>query len=346
MDIEKLYYRVKEALSSLDIGSIWPGFEPLAFALYDSEKCFFDGGYVEKTDEFCANTSIVYHGRQIAVWMVQEELDTAVLASKLVHEMFHGFQELRGWSCRPNELEALFKYSHSAENLSVKLRENQILVSLLDRFDEAAYRELLSLRRLRSMRFPYEFAYESMVEEIEGSANYVEWQALKRLDPRAAQALEERMRAFVTDPRRLFPIRVACYFTGALMIHAMRAAGDYSFEPAERPAITPILMDVRPSSGDFPGKDRLLLQAERAVKEYRQATEAIVRAAVERNNVVLEGPCELTFLNVYDARRLDDYLTSTYFLAYRDGGGDGMLHGDFVILMKDERTISRVYSRE
>ncbi len=98
MDIEKLYYRVKEALSSLDIGSIWPGFEPLAFALYDSEKCFFDGGYVEKTDEFCANTSIVYHGRQIAVWMVQEELDTAVLTSKLVHEMFHGFQELRGWS--------------------------------------------------------------------------------------------------------------------------------------------------------------------------------------------------------------------------------------------------------
>ena len=50
--------------------------------------------YIEKTDAFCANTSIVYEGEQIAIWMVQEDLDESVLTSKIVHEMFHGYQSI------------------------------------------------------------------------------------------------------------------------------------------------------------------------------------------------------------------------------------------------------------
>ena len=46
MNLEMQYMKVKEAISSLDLGSIWPGFKPLKFALYDDEKCFFDGQYV------------------------------------------------------------------------------------------------------------------------------------------------------------------------------------------------------------------------------------------------------------------------------------------------------------
>ena len=62
--------------------------------------------------------------------MVQEELDNAVLTSKNVHEMFHGFQTVQGWDCWPGELEALYRYEYKAENLSLKRRENELLLFL------------------------------------------------------------------------------------------------------------------------------------------------------------------------------------------------------------------------
>ena len=47
MHLESLYAQVKETIAQLDLGSIWPGFEVLKFALYDDAACFFDGKYIE-----------------------------------------------------------------------------------------------------------------------------------------------------------------------------------------------------------------------------------------------------------------------------------------------------------
>ena len=343
MDLESLYRAVEQAVSSLDFSRIWPGFAPLKFALYDAGKCFFNGRYVEKTDDFCANTSINYRGEQIAIWMVQEELPLPVLTSKLVHEMFHGFQTLRGWDCWPDEMEALRRYRYDAENLCLKLRENELLLSLLDRFDAAAFRECMALRKYRSEAFPFEFSYECKVEEIEGTANYVEWQVLKQLDGPAAAALADRMRETVKRPGALFPIRISCYFTGALMIHAMRQAGTYDFEPAERPAPLRILRAAPASDGSFAGKEACFRRVSDAVASYREETETIIRSALERADVAAEGPLELGFVNIYNARYHDGYVITTYFLMVRDGAEEKMLAGNFVVRMRDEKTIDKVY---
>lgn len=346
MNLEMQYKQVYEAISSLDLGSIWPGFKPLKFALYDDEKCFFDGHYIEKTDAFCANTSIVYEGEQIAIWMVQEELDNSVLTSKIVHEMFHGYQSIMGWDCWPNELEALYHYQYDAENLSLKLHENELLLALSDRFDNSILRELLALRKLRSMKYPYEFSYESRVEEIEGTANYVEWQVLKQLDEIRANALIEQMRAVMTKPEHLFPIRISSYFTGALMINALCRAGVYRFETADRPMILSLIKDIKPSDGLFPDKEAVLGRVTNAVEAFRAETDSIIRSALEKDRVVLKGPLELTGVNVYNARCLGGFITSTYFVMYRDGNEDKMLQGNFVIKMQDEKIIVAVYQWE
>lgn len=346
MNLEMQYIQVNEAISSLDFGRIWPGFKPLKFALYDDEKCFFDGHYIEKTDAFCANTSIVYEGEQIAIWMVQQELDNSVLTSKIVHEMFHGYQSTKGWNCRANELEALYHYQYDTENLSFKLRENELLLALLNRFDNSALSELLALRKLRSMKYPYEFSYESKVEEIEGTANYVEWQALKQLDEIRANALIEQMRAVMTKPEYLFPIRISSYFTGALMINALRGAGVYRFEAADRPTILSVIKDIEPSDGLFPEKEAVLGSVTSAVEAFHQETDSIIRSALEKGLVVLNGPLELTGVNVYNARCLRGFITSTYFVMYRDGKEDKMLQGNFVIKMQDEKIIAAVYRWE
>ncbi len=343
MNLEIQYREVKEAISSLDLGSIWPGFKPLKFALYDDENCFFDGHYIEKTDVFCANTSIVYEGEQIAIWMVQQEMDNSVLTSKIVHEMFHGYQSIMGWNCWPNELEALYNYKYDTENLSLKLRENELLLALSDRFDASTLKELLALRKLRSMKYPYEFSYESKVEEIEGTANYVEWQVLKQLDEIRANALIEQMRAVMTKPDYLFPIRISSYFTGALMINALCGAGVYRFEVADRPTILSVIKDIEPSNGLFPEKETILGSVTSAVETFHLETDSIIRSALEKNLVVLNGPFELTGVNVYSARYLRGFITSTYFVMYRDGKEDKMLQGNFVIKMQDEKIIAAVY---
>ena len=343
MDLEALYHQVKEAIAGLDLARIWPGFAPLKFALYDQERCFFDGKYIPKTEDFCANTSICFQGEQIAIWMVAEETDVSVLASKLVHEMFHGYQTLRGWDCWPNETEALSRYRYDPENLSLKLRENALLLELLDHFDPALCRELLSSRKLRCEKYPYEFSYESKVEEIEGTANYVEWQVLKQLDPEKASALKERMRGVLTSPEALFPIRISCYDTGALMINALLQAGLYSFEPPARPAVLEVLKQIGLPDHRSPGGEAFLSEVTEAVRAFEQSSREIIRAALDRNEIVLRGPLPLTGLNIYDARCCDGYLTSTYFLMYRVGEENKLLEGNFVIRMKDETTIETVY---
>ena len=343
MELEKLYNEVSDTIAKLDFSKIWPGFRPLRFALFDNEKCYFAGSYIPKTEAFCANTSIVYDGEQIATWMVAEELETPVLASKLVHEMFHGFQTQSGWDCWPDDIEALFLYEYDAENLALKLRENELLLSLLNGFEGETMSELLSIRKLRSIEFPYQFKYELQTEEIEGCANYVEWQVLKQLDPQRAEALAESMRDTVTKAERLMPIRISCYFTGALMIHALREAGEYSFDPPERPLLLQILKDIEPRSSDVDGMEGLVREASSATAAYNADTDAMIRAALDKNDVALTGPKELGFVNIYNARYRSGFLTSTFFLLYREDGQDRMLPGDLVIKMRDEKTIDTVY---
>lgn len=343
MDLEKMHREVSETISKLDFSGIWPGFEPLRFALYDDKKCYFAGKYIEKTDAFCANTSINYKGEQIAIWRLTEETEIPILTSKMVHEMFHGYQTLRGWDCWPNEIEALFRYEYNAENLSIKLRENELLPALLEQYDADMFRELLSLRKLRSEKYPYQFSYEVKTEEIEGSANYVEWQVLKQLDEGKAAGLTAHMRTVMTRPEYLFPIRISCYYTGALMINALSCAGFPCYETSERPALLPILKDVKPGSGDFPGKESCMQAVSEAISSYNGESGEIIRSALEKNDIVLKGPAELGYVNIYNARCYNGYLTSTFFLMYRDAGGEKMIPGDFVIKMRDEKTIETVY---
>ena len=343
MNLEKLYGKVAETIEKLDFQKIWPGFLPLKFALYNDKECFFNGHYIEKTDAFCANTSIVYEGESIAIWNVMEELEIPVLASKMVHEMFHGFQFRQEWTCWPNEMEALYRYEYDADHLSLKLYENRLLLDLLDHFDDETYQELLSYRKLRSEKHPYEFSYESKVEEIEGTANYVEWQVLKQLDEQKAARFLDQMREVMMKPDHLFPIRISCYYTGALMIRALAQAGQYSFETKERPAIMPILQDVLPSDGSFPDQEDYRQRIADTIDAFNEESRSIVETALKKNEIVLNGPYDLLGLNIYNARHYKEYLITTYFLMYLDEGNNKMLPGDFVIRMADEKTILCVY---
>ena len=48
-------------------------------------------------------------------------------------------------------------------------------------------------------------------------------------------------------------------------------------------------------------------------------------------------------MNVWDARRYGHYLTSRYFVAYKEGKKDSVLYGDFVVEIDEKFVIHKVY---
>lgn len=343
MNLEKLYNEINTAISQVDFNQLWEGFHPSKYALYTDDECFFDGRYVEKTTDFCANTVITYQGEVIAIWYVQEHLDTSVFASKIIHEMFHAFQEQQGWKCFPNEKEALFEYRYNAENLGLKLYENKLLLELLDGFSRETYEKLLASRKYRSEKFPYEFNYECGVEEIEGSANYVEWQVLRQLDAKKADELVADVRDFVVQPEFFFPIRIAGYYTGLLLINAMVQAGDFFYTADNRPVIAEVLEDMSTVAvADFASKDDMQAVSKR-LDTYIEETKQIIQSAVAGNDEVATGPLELVCVNIGDARFYDGYLISRFFVLYMENDEKKLERGNFVVKMKDQHTIDTIF---
>lgn len=329
MYLEELYQHICNNIKKIDFDSLWKGFTPTKFALYNETECFFDGRYIEKSSDFVANTAIYFEGEYIAIWNVMEPTDDVVLTSKIVHEMFHAFQNANGWDISVNELDALLRYKYDEENLTIKLLENRLLVDLYKAYDIEKFSLLAGYRKYRQEKFPYEFHYESCIERLEGSANYVEWQALNQLDSQKADALFALMKAKLTDCDFYFPIRLSNYYSGALYYAITQTAqGNTAFEA------NAVMGDI-PYISDFMMRD--------AVLRYNEETERIVKNTLADNRIVLAEPVELLGLNVYNARRHKEYLTSTYFLMFMRNGKQEIIYGNFVIKMLDDKTIETVY---
>lgn len=340
MDLKQTYQTVNNIISTVDFSKLWKGFKPLKFALYNDERCFFDGRYIDKTAQFCANTAIEYDGEYIAIWNVTEEMDADILASKMIHEMFHAFQYSNGESRFPNELDALKRYRCDAENLSVKFEENMLIAKLRDEFSKAEYEKFLAMRKYRMTRFPYEFRYEAAIEQIEGSANYVELMSLRQISAEKYKTLLEKMKTKICTPQNMIPIRVVSYAVGALLFSILKDNDVVDFEAfSDLPTAVRVLdnaAQIEPLQSVNPDITAIM-------ESYDRETERIIQKAVSDGNVEVGGEFDLIYVNVYDARRRGNYIVTTYFVAYSDSGNDTVLNGDFVVELNDAGKLVKVY---
>ena len=343
--LDAVYGQVKERIDRVDFSRLWKGFHPFRFALYTDSECYFDGSYIQLTDDFCANTSILFQGEYIAIWNLSEvPKDMDSLAASLIHEMFHAFQSACGESRFPDEREAVFRYRYSGENLSAKLREAELIRNILEGAGNAgeAYRQLLSLRRRRAEDYPYEYAYEAGVEQIEGTANYVEASALAQLDPEKGRAAWKRILERISGPKNYFPVRIISYQIGAAMIACVKRCSDTDCESfGERPLALEILSRAQAATEPLPVDG----DAERLVKEYLEQTHDLVQSAVRKNDRVLSGRFPLVSVNIWDARSEGNYVTSNLFLMYRDGEETKTINGDFVVETDGDYHILTVYRK-
>ena len=337
-DLEGLYKIVKSYIDKVDFSLLWKGYKPLRFALYNNEQVYFDGKYVEKTQEFIANTAIEYNGEMIGIWNVMEDVDPIILASKMIHEMFHGFQRLNNESRFPDELDALYKYKYNNENLSIKLEENKLIVKLLDNFNKEDFDKLLGLRKYRLEKFPFEYRYESMIEQIEGSANNIELNSLKQLSKELYEVKLNSLKESIVNKANFLPIRVLCYDIGALLLEVLKInniAYDDGF--SKEPFSISLLDGVEPSKVDAS------CSFDNEIKAYFGNAENIINSAIEKNDVVVEGNYNILGVNVYNAIFYKGYIISIYFLMYGNPEAPKIEYGNFVIESKGDKILTKVY---
>lgn len=339
MELKTIYSDIEAIISAVDFSLLWRDFKPMKFALYNETECYFDGEFIAKTDVFIANTAIEYNGEYIAIWNFTDEIDPAILASKLIHEMFHAFQMMNHETRFPRELEALVKYGYSAENLSLKLQENQLIAKLTRHFEASGFAQLLSLRKYRLVHFEYDYRYEAAIEQIEGTASYVELDALKQISKDKYQRELDALLEDICDYRKMLPIRIISYSVGAMFFMLLKENNIVAFNAfSDEPTAVPILKNVTAYHGTMPS----VAEMDAAVNAYHRQTDEIVTNALVDAHCVAQGEFDLLALNVYNARYHGQYIVSYYFVMYADEGKETVLYGDFVIEMNDNKKAIRI----
>lgn len=340
MDLETLYFEVKETIDRLKFDDLWRGFSPVKFALYDAKRCIYDRNEIPKPKDFVANTSVWYEGEQIAIWHVMEPMDVVTLTTKIIHEMFHAYQTSQGESRFPKEMEALSRYQYDEGNLSLKYEENQLLVDMAIRFTPERYRAFKAKRFHRRKHYPYEFHYEASIEEIEGAAQYVELRALELLDQELYRKRVTSLKQRIQDVEKIVPIRVRCYDVGAMLFQVLKKNNLLDFEN---------LVDVLTAERMLDADDERPLTMEvnpiiaTALEEYRSETKEMIHHGLTHGTLIDQGELELLGVNIYDARFLEGDIISTYFVWYEKDGQEQMRSGDFLIHTDRENHSIKIY---
>ncbi|MBR4462681.1 MAG: hypothetical protein IKS51_08895 [Erysipelotrichaceae bacterium] len=356
MELESVYREIENRLDRIDFSVLYRGFSAFPFALYDEEQAFLKEGYTEKPAEFIGNTSIRYKGEYIAIWNISEEArDCDVLSSKIVHEMFHAFQHVSNERRWADEQAALVKYRYDEMNITLKLKEAECMRKCLMEDSPEDFYRLLALRKSRRDLFPYEYDYESRIEQIEGSAHFVELSALKQLDETKAQKKWSGLFSEIQDTSRYFPIRSVTYLTGAAFIACLKKYSSFDTD-----TFTDVPFSIAALDSDNPAENETLPEIDERVieykKEWQKKSEEIVKETIEKGDLVLDGDHRLVGWNVYDASWDGKYAILTYFIGYVEGNelpameeaifaSMKVLNGDFVAEMDEDFHLHHVWKR-
>lgn len=338
LNLQDIYHEINNRIQAIEFDHLWDGFKKYPFAVYNDEAVCLNGELIPKTDEFIANTAILYENQWIAIFKVDGTENLDEISSLIVHEMFHAFQLENKEERFPNELDSLFKYEYTPENLSGKFLENQMLYHLLKNKDTDLWFKFLANKNRRKNTNPYSYEYEAKVEQIEGTANYIELKSLKILNETLYNKKLEKMTASLLNVDSLFPIRIGLYDSGALLLTVMDELNinfDRSF--SRIPFAISVLEESRGKEIPSHPSD----EVESALASYRNM-QADKISKVTQNEPLLVGDYVLKSVNVYNAWFYKNHLYTTYFLAYEDDENNKILHGNYLLEMNNGK-ISKIY---
>ena len=316
MELLKAYREIEKRLEKIDFPALLRGFHRFPFALYDDTQAYLDGEYLEKPAEFLANTSVVFRGQHTAIWKITDDTpDPDTLTSKIVHEMLHAYQNASGETRWADERAALVNYRYDDINLSARLEEARLMRACLSENAPQAFSRLLSVRKARFQRFSYAYDYEARIEQIEGTAHFVELAALAQLDPAKAQARWAQLLDALDDPAGYFPVRTVTYLSGAAFLSCLHKYTQLDTDGfTDIPYAIAALRYAQPCG--LPESDA---RAGACLARWQEKTGARIAETLEKGDLVLDGEYRLFAWNVYDAVWDGKYAVLSSFIGYVEG---------------------------
>ena len=353
MTLADAYRQIEQRLERMNFPALFRGFHRFPFALYNDTEAYMNGAYMEKPATFLGNTSIVYNGAHTAIWdMKGNQYDPDVLTSKLAHEMLHAFQNAYGETRWADERVALVKYRYDAVNFTVRLEEADCMKRCLSEDTPEAFERLLALRRARYERFPYEYDYEARIEQIEGTAHFVELKALAQLDAAKAEQRWKELLDTLSNPAGYFPVRPVTYLSGAAFLACLRRYTDFDTDTFnDTPFPVAALKTAQPSM--LVDED---VRVAACLEAWRDRMKDQVTRALEKGDSALEGLYRLIGWNVYDAYWDGQYAVISGFVGYIEGtklpetdqelfAQMKILNGNFVLALDENLHISHIWRR-
>lgn len=263
--MRELYSHVFQALSGITFNELWPGFSNFKFAFYNDKEVYLQDSVIPYDPNFIGNTSILYNGEFIAIWKVEnpDQENHLVLASNIVHEMFHAFQYKNEETRFPDNL-AMLDYPNNLENYQLRSYENKILVQAYRERDKhkklELFSEFVAIRKKRITIIGDMIRCEYLTETVEGMAEYVGTKALRLLSSELFDQRVDKFLHILSNPSTtLFNIRRMSYFIGTILFlvlddlgivfdHKIGETTETVFEMVERQMETdnPVNIDMNP----------------------------------------------------------------------------------------------------
>jgi hypothetical protein len=338
-----LYNQLKEKIEKVNFSELWTGFHPFKFALYDDKKVYLDGTEFEKDDRFIANTAIEFNNEYIAIWNIDLTIDIDVLASKIIHEMFHAFQITQHEKRWPNEITEGLGYRYIIENLSIKEQENRILLNLLDNFKYTEFEYFLLLRKYRQYHYKNEFEYESKVEVIEGMAEYIELKALKQLNYDNYSKSLESIKNEIGKFANLIPIRTMCYHIGALLLiicDQNQISFDHEIGYTNKTTFEIVSKDLVYRDIKFLNSKNIEVLVNNYYNELHNKINTFINSAQQ----TLSGNFKISGLDPQNSRMYQNQIYCKSFLAYRNVDDEAtFISKECVAIIDDNFIINEIY---
>lgn len=337
--MKTLYEKICRQIKRIDFEALWPGFHPYPFALYDGTDAVLDGQLMDCPEDFRGNTTVLFKGRQIAVWNVGYGLpkDEERFASSLVHEMFHAFQMERKETRFPNDL-LLAGAELTPEYLALKAEECRCLS------EPGGLPRFRALREKRRTLNPGCLREELLAETIEGMAQYIELCALGQLSGGSGRQAGIENRAAggrrdgeplqlalaecagrLADPGLLPDSRRCAYDSGTLLLFAARQEGLTLFHDigSESRSVYDILLPQIPQA-DCPVSldEEALAPWARVLSRQAAQRESLIRAFLQKAHTTVEGRFRICGYDPMNLWREGNTLYSTSFLALAEETGN------------------------
>lgn len=348
MQVEKAFHKLKQKLSKVDFASIIKDFHRFPFAIYtrqeillDDQKGVFSGfeyreGIYRKTwdDRFLGNTAIKVDGNLVAIWdfsTCSENMDIDQLTSKIVHEMFHCFQQEYKENRWADESLGL-KYPLSSKNLSMKVLENRSLQNAFKTGNDGEIVRFLELRSQRSRMFGRYIDYESAIETYEGMAVFVELSSLSFLKGvKTVDLLGSYLPSDILEAKFLINHRVPGYYAG-LMIAFLLEKNVKNWEEQffeKKDYLWQILADEK-LENDKEEEIPVSKESEEAVDFRRKEIENTFFEFMSFKTYSIKKSYRLTGFDPMNAICFENMVYHRYFVKLRDGAGEYLLEGPVV----------------